>query len=236
MLYNQNKIKWHSTDCTIYTMFQIFGLTYWIFFTYSLIEKCVKFALLDKVLFNAGAYFSKIYPWGIKKWNNYLGLNMTCEVCSIGSQYFEKLLNNGYYFWLWLMNGNSKYLESIKDWELNKQEIDKIKKQWGGFGHNHCFWPSIKAKTKYSIFEVYTWTEVWCDIKVLRYAMLQWVYYSNARTIIANDTYTYEVLSILIQARDNPNLDNLWKWLYSNKSEQKAFELLRDHKWKNKFK
>jgi hypothetical protein len=228
---NQNKIDWHGYDCSIYTLSTISELNFWLNLSYWLIEKICNLAVIDKVLLKFWAYFNVIYKWFEKLIDKKLWIDSKIIKVDITSPRFEDLVYKNFNFWIWLINWNEAYLKAVKRWIITHSDIEDMEKEWGWFGHNNCFWKGIGWTY---IYEIYTWKKVVCPIEVLRYWVKKGVFYAPARTIWAQDTFTWEVIKLLVQARDNPNLNNLWKDPSKKKIEQKAFEILREYKWKKK--
>ena len=204
---NQNKIKaWHLTDCSLYTLFTISELTFMLKISYGFIEKVSKIAVIDKVLLKLWAYFPVIYNWFTKKTNKELWINTKVIKENVDSKRFQELVDKWFYFWIWLKHGNKAYKKAIKRWKLTKKDIDQIIKEKWWFWHNNCFGLSRNLKSTYSIFEIYTWQEIECDIDVLIYGAKRGVLYYPGRTIWANDDFTWEVMK---------KLRSFKKWPYS---------------------
>lgn len=229
---NQNYIEdGHPADCSIYTLSTICEKNFWLNLSYWLIEKIAHIAVIDKVLLSMWAYFDIIYSWFEKKVDDQLKINVKIIKENITSNRFQELVEKWFYFWIWLKYWNQAYLDAVDRWILNKWDIDQIIKQKGWFWHNNCFWLSNWYHYWTSIYEIYKWKEVQCNIEVLRYWVERWVFYLPARTIWAEDYFTWEVIKILLQARDNPHHNNLWQDPNREEIEQKAFEILKKYKW-----
>lgn len=184
-IYNQNISNTFSSDCTIFTMAQIFGLQYWVWLKYTFINKVVDFFIKIALLFNWWASFSAIYPAAAKNISNRIKEDISVYKIMINSTLFEEYLNKWYYFWLWLKNGNPTYLKQVRDGKpFTFADIDKIVKQGGWFWHNHCYG---KEWDKYYIYEIYEWKKIEMPLWVLRYAVSQNLYFAPARTFVFND-------------------------------------------------
>jgi len=180
MVYNQNKTDNHPSDCTLYVLYTILYIQYWIKCKYSFIDKTVDKATRFWVLTRWGAYFSTIYKWFANQVYKRTWIRLLIKKVNIISEEFETLLKQWYAFGLWLKYGNRVYLNAIKKWKLTKDDIVQIEHKRGWFAHNHCY---FYENDKYYIWEVYTWQKIECDISVLRYAVNLWVYYVPARTL-----------------------------------------------------
>ena len=181
IIYNQNISNKFSSDCTIFTILQLIWLTYDIWLEYTTANKLVDYAISKWKLLSWWASFSIIYPFvGLLMWSK---IKETIEVdtLSIYSAWFEQKMKQWYFFWLWLKNWNPRYLDLVRNsGAITKADVDRIKADWGWFGHNHCYW---FYKWKYYIFEIYLWKMIEMPLEVLRYAVSKDLYYTPARTL-----------------------------------------------------
>jgi len=169
---NQNYIKeWYKNDCTVYAASTILEFQYPIIMTYGVIEKLASMSFIDKILWLAWAHFQPMYNYIAGKISKETGLNIKVKTVQITNPEYENLVNMWFYFWTWLLLGNSAYTQAVWRGVLTKKDIDVIKTKWRSFSHANVFW---KGTDWTSILEVLRWKEVKCTLEVLRYWVEQW--------------------------------------------------------------
>ena len=183
-LYNQSLEYFTRNWCTIYTLFMILQLQWWIKVDNDFIIKTLKKAKKDKVFFESrGAYFSQIYIWFATAIFNRTQVRIIVKALDINSKEFEEYIKNWYAFGLWLKNGNSKYFEAVVDWNISIEEIDSIKAKWGWYWHNHTYYNGFIIDSVWKLAD----QTIKISLEELRYAVKVWIYYPTARTLVMED-------------------------------------------------
>lgn len=217
-VYNQNLTNNFEGDCTIFTLYQIIYLQYWIKVKYTMIDKTVDLAFKALVLLRWGAVFSTIYKWYAKKIYEKTWIQIEVIKAYIDSVKFEDMLRNDIYFGIWLKNWNKAYLNAIKKWKLTKTDIIDMKDMWWWFWHNHVYW-------QWKIYEVYTGQEVECSLETLRLWVKMWLWYSPARTLVPIWTKFNKLILKYLKELRKPKNDTYYTTMMTKLEwvEKKAF-------------
>jgi len=183
-VFNQNTINKFWPDCAAVSIAQIFWLNYDIWVEEKTLALLIEMAIRDEALTSRGAIFSVLY--------NYITLFVTKHFWEtvivyknyIGTTKLKKMLDQWYNFWIWLKNWNNKYLEAVSKWEITLEDVDLIFEEGWWFAHNHVLWTK---NWEYWIFEIYRWKFIKCDLSVLEYWVVKWLWRSTARTFVFSD-------------------------------------------------
>lgn len=183
--YNQNKEYYTRSGCSIYTLFNILQIQYWIKVKNSFIIKVLRSAEKDKVWYESWwAYFWKIYNWFVVEIFKMYEVEVKVISLDIRSKKFEKLYNDWYAFWLWLKYAWLWYRKARRDWIITSKEISTFT-SWRIAWHNHTY---IKAVTGEWIIIDSLWTVSWkivrMSLKNLRKAVDKWLYYPTCRILV----------------------------------------------------
>lgn len=218
-IYNQNLSNSFSSDCTIATQFQIIGLQYDVWLSYTLFNKVVDYFIKAGKLLKWGASFSIIYWAFAILIGNKIREKVYVEKLSIHSNEFEKQLKKWFVYWLWLKNGNKTYL-NLFNWEnrtnIRKEDVDEIIEKGGWFWHNHAY---AYINGDFYIYEIYKGKRIKMSLEVLKYAVSKGLYFSPARTLRLADKQLEQALFDYKYKR-NVNIKNDEIWNVYNKASQ----------------
>jgi hypothetical protein len=183
--YDQNKEYFTRNWCSIYGLFNILQLQWWIQVEDKFIVKTLKKAEQDKVWNQSwGSYFSIIYNWFVEQILIRTWLVVQVRTVNILSDDFEELYYKDYWFGLWLKIAWRWYNNASKDWKIDFKETDISIADYTELWHHHIYG---KAKHSWVILDS-LWSTVWrpikMDLEVLREAVRKWIYYQNARTLV----------------------------------------------------
>ena len=218
-LYNQNLVPYTAQACTIFTMFNIIRMQYWIVVSNDFIIKTCELA--EKQNFRSKkwwAIFSHIYPWFARQVYNYtwVELNMIAE--DINSEQFAQLVKEWQTFWLWLLYAWADYRKVNADWEITEDELEtfsKTKQYWHNMAYRYWYiietlW-SAKDKT------------IKMDLKTLRKWVKLWIYRATARSFVMVDKLLEHYLKEFQAGSVIDNIETLPK--YHKKAIEKALKL-----------
>ena len=179
--YDQTLEYFTRNWCWIYTLFNIIQIQWGVQVDNKFIIETLKLAETEKAWYQTwGAYFQKLYNWFVLKIYERTKLKVNVRTVNIMSDEFEELVNKWYAFGLWLKFAWSWYRTARKDWKITVWETLIDTAQYTPYGHNHTF---FKWVIKDSLFE----EVIKMDLETLRSAVKNWIYYSNARTLILED-------------------------------------------------
>jgi hypothetical protein len=189
--YTQGRERYTRNACSIYSLFMIVQLQWWINFTNEYIIKACEEAEKDKAWYESWwAYFDKVYTWFIWKIDTIFNIKVKVKTVDILSKEFEVLYNNGYAFWLWLMYTWNLYRSLRADWKIETHEVTNIDlDNYYKGGHNHVFIKAVKINT-WIILDSLKWISgkpIKMSIETLRASVKAWIYYRNARTLVMQD-------------------------------------------------
>jgi len=192
-IYNQSWDKFTRNWCTLYTLFWIVKLQWWITVSNKLIKDTLVVAEKEKVWYQSWwAYFAIIYDWFVIKVFERTQVKINIKAVDINSKVFENLIESWYAFWLWLKNWNANYINSVIDWFITKEEIDMIALVGGWFQHNHIY---FNWKLYDSIWSLKNQNPT-LTLENLRYAVQKWIYYPTARTLVMEDKLLEKYLKL----------------------------------------
>lgn len=197
-MYNQTENEF-SNDCTLFTLYQLLSLQWWLTVKYSLIDRTIDLALKAKVLFKWWAVFETIYNWFVSRLSDKIDLRMAVQKLNLYKPDFKELYHKEIYYWIWLKRWNQEYINAVKKWRITKDDIDDIisyKKKW--FNHNMLF-------GKWEIHEIYLGKTCNISYDVFMYGIQKWVFGSIWRTIIPDSMFARKVSKQLRNLKWNPN-------------------------------
>jgi len=180
--YNQSKQYFTRNWCSIYTLFNILQLNWWIKVEDQFIIDTLVKAEKDKAWYEAWwAYFSKIYSWFTDKIKLRTWVTVKIKTVSIDSEDFENLVNNWYAFGLWLKKAWRWYSAAIRDWIINEEDINWD--YWVDYAHNHTYYKWAILDSLWKVGQ----KPIKMSLETLRKLVQEWVYYLNARTLYMED-------------------------------------------------
>ena len=183
--YDQNKEYFTRNWCSIYWLFNILQLQWWIQVEDKFIVKTLKKAEQDKVWNQSwGAYFSVIYNWFVEQILIRTWLVVQVRTVNILTDYFEELYYKDYWFGLWLKVAWRWYTKSSNDWKISFKETQIDVNDYVELWHHHIYG---KAKHNWVILDslgTKVGKPIRMDLETLREWVRKWIYYQNARTLV----------------------------------------------------
>ena len=194
--YNQleQKATWYA--CSIYALLNLLKYDYWVYIETTKTLKFLVYLEVIGVFFRLeGSCAKYIFPSAIKHINKLLWLELKLWTTTLKSK-----LSTKYGYILWYKRANTYYKNSASDWEITKEEIEKIedtKANW----HFH-FWK------RWKIVESLWGFRYKLSIDNLKYAYSKDMYYTNCRYIYWEEELKKEFIHIVklrkLQKLDNP--------------------------------
>jgi len=219
--YNQGLERYTRNACSLYSLFMIVQLQWWINFSNEYIVKACHEAEKDKAWYETWwAYFDKVYKWFV--WKIYTIFNIEVKVITVDilSDEFEALYDKKYAFGLWLMYTGSLYRSLRADWKIELHEVtdidlDNYYKGW----HNHVFTKAKESMHTWIILDSLKWISgkpILMSLETLRASVRAWIYYRNARTLYMKDRLLDKHLKYYQKGIKIDDIENL------SKKEQQA--------------
>jgi len=209
--YNQLLEYYTRSGCSLYTLYNILQIQYWIQVDNKFIKATLKKAEKDKVRYESyWAYFAEIYQWFCDEVYYKTKVKIRIKAVDIRSKEFETLLNSWYAFWLWLKHSWLWYRNARKDKVINDNDLKNFE-AWAELWHNHTYYKGI-------IIDSLLDNTLKMDLNILRRAVNMGIYYSTCRTLYLEDKLLEKHLKLFQQWVVVENVELL------SKKEQKAIE------------
>jgi len=213
--YNQWLDYFTRNACSIYTLFMIIQIQWWIRVDNSFIVATAKKAEIDKVWRETWwAYFKKVYQWFSDNIYERTQVKIKVIAVDIRSDEFEEILNRWYAFWLWLKYAWRWYRKVRADWVITEEESDVDIKDFSLYGHNHTYFKWLLIDSLGSL----SGSSIRMNLKALRKAVNAGIYYPTARTLVMEDKLLEKWLKKL------QRWEKIVKVTLLPKEEFKAFE------------
>jgi hypothetical protein len=219
--YNQRLDKYSSNWCTIYWIYHIILLKFWIEVTNNFILKTLTYFEKIWVRFPKwGASFTTIY----KSFETQINKKLWINIKVVTKQIKELKDNDTWTRWIGMPKYHS-WLSLIKDWSFDYDDVEKfLAYSWKTFGH-HLAWDG--SNWWYLINS--DWTEpIKCNLKTLNYMVEKWVIRATCRTIEPATDTTRQILSLTLWMKKAGWYWKLKQYLETNKINtflSKAIEL-----------
>jgi len=178
--YNQ-KLEYFSRNwCSVYTLFMILQLNWWIVVDNTFIINTLVQAEKDKVWYQSwGAYYSKIYQWFTEKILERTEVVVKVKTFDIRSEEFKKLSENGYAFWIGLKYSGRFRSKAVSDGVIDENDI--LEFDW---------WAEIWHALTY--YQGYILDSLWgkllkCDYDTLVRMVNIGIFWTTGRTLYLTD-------------------------------------------------
>lgn len=188
-LYNQWLEYFTRNACSIYVLFHIIQVQWWIVFTNDFIVNTAEQAQEDKVWYEAWwTYYERIFDWFILQVNIFYNIAVNIKTYKSDSEKFEYLLRNWYAFWIWLKYAATFYKNIRADQIITMEEMQKDMSDSLIMWHALTYFYS-EVTSKFYILDSLNSSRkpIEMSLEVFKEGVKNDIFFTNSRTIILED-------------------------------------------------